>query len=89
MTKPRSETHHRDTRHLVPVPPPVVCFASRTVLGGKGSLRRGTLRRALASCAPFRTVDDSATGGSIREPDGERFLRLAKHEIQIEVDKTS
>ena len=26
---------------------------SRTVLGGKGSLRRGC-RRALASCAPFR-----------------------------------
>ena len=26
---------------------------SRTVLGGKGSLRRGKHRRALASCAPF------------------------------------
>ena len=35
----------------------------RTVLGGKGSLRRGQLRRALASCAPFcRQL--IATGGS-------------------------
>jgi hypothetical protein len=80
MTKPYSETHHRDTRHLVPDPPPVLCFTSRTVLGGKGSLRRGQLRRALASCAPFRTADLIATGGSIREPDAARFLRLAKDE---------
>ena len=30
-----------------------------------------------------------ATGGSIREPDAQRFLRLAKDENQIVVDKTS
>ena len=31
-----------------------VVGSRRTVLGGKGSLRRGQPRRALASCAPFR-----------------------------------
>jgi hypothetical protein len=30
-----------------------------------------------------------ATGGSIREPDAARFLRLTKDENQMEVDKTS
>jgi|HubBroStandDraft_3_1064219.scaffolds.fasta_scaffold160355_2 hypothetical protein len=69
-------------RHLAPVPPPVFCLASRTVLGGQGSLRRGQPRRALASCAPFRIAEDNATGGSIREPDAERFLRLAQDENQ-------
>ena len=36
---------------------------SRTVLGGKGSLRRGTHRRALASCARSAT-GSFATDGS-------------------------
>jgi hypothetical protein len=61
---------------------------SRTVLGGKGSLRRGTHRRALASCAPFchRIIRD---GRLRREPDAMQFLRLAKDENQVVVDKTS
>jgi hypothetical protein len=61
---------------------------SRTVLGGKGSLRRGTHRRALASSAPFctRIIRD---GRLRREPDAAQFLRLAKDENQVVVDKTS
>jgi hypothetical protein len=61
---------------------------SRTVLGVKGSLRRGTNRRALASCVPFRTgiIHD---GRLRRESKTTRFLRLAKDENQIAVDKTS
>jgi len=61
---------------------------SRTVLGGKGPLRRGKTRRALVSCAPFcrRTNRD---GRLRREPDTEQFLRLAKDENQVVVDKTS
>jgi hypothetical protein len=64
-----------------------VC-ASRTVLGGKGSLRRGTTGRALASSAPFclRIIRD---GRLRREPDTVQFLRLAKDENQVAVDKTS
>jgi len=66
----------------LPVPP------GRTVLGGKGSLRRGTNRRALASSAPFciRVVHD---GRLRRESKTTRFLRLAKDKNQIAVDKTS
>jgi hypothetical protein len=61
---------------------------SRTVLGGKGSLRRGKPRRALASSAPFctRIIRD---GRLRREPDTVHFLRLAKDENQVVVDKTS
>jgi hypothetical protein len=61
---------------------------SRTVLGGKGSLRHGTHRRALASYAPFcsRIIRD---GRLRREPDAVQFLRLAKDEDQVVVDKTS
>ena len=61
---------------------------SRTVLGGKGSLRRGEHRRALAACAPFcsRIIRD---GRLRREPDAVQFLRLAKDEDQVVVDKTS
>jgi len=64
------------------------CASSRTVLGGKGSLRRGTHRRTLASSAPFclRTIRD---GRLRREPDAVQFLRLAKDENQVVVDKTS
>ena len=38
----------------------------RTVLGGKGSLRRGEHRRALAACAPFCDCphDDGRRSGS-------------------------
>jgi hypothetical protein len=62
--------------------------SSRTVLGGKGSLRRGAHRRALASSAPFcsRIIRD---GRLRREPDAMQFLRLAKDENQAVVDKTS
>jgi hypothetical protein len=62
--------------------------SSRTVLGGKGSLRRGTNRRALASSAPLcmRIIRD---GRLRREPDTQQFLRLAKDENQMSVDKTS
>ena len=60
----------------------------RTVLGGKGALRRGQLRRALASCAPFcRQL--IATGGSAGNQMAEQFLRLTKDENQMVVDKTS
>jgi hypothetical protein len=60
----------------------------RTGLGGKGSLRRGTPRRALASSAPFclRIIRD---GRLRREPHAVPFLRLAKDENQVVVDKTS
>jgi hypothetical protein len=61
---------------------------SRTVLGGKGPLRRGTPRRALASCAPFR-IRIIRDGRLRREPDTVQFLRLAKDENQVVVDKTS
>ena len=66
----------------LPVPP------NRTVLRGKGSLRRGTNRRALASSAPFciRVVHD---GRLRRESKTTQFLRLAKDENQVVVDKTS
>jgi hypothetical protein len=60
----------------------------RTVLGGKGSLRRGKHRRALASCASFcrRIIRD---GRLRREPDAVQFLCLTKDENQVVVDKTS
>jgi len=61
---------------------------SRTVLGGKGSLRRGTNRRALASCAPFCTRSNH-DGRLRREPDAKQLLRLAIDDNQIVVDKTS
>jgi len=61
---------------------------SRTVLGGKGSLRRGKPRRALASCAPFCmwTIRD---GRLRREPDTVQFLCLKNDKNQVVVDKTS
>ena len=63
-------------------------LSSTTVLGSKGSLRRATNRRALASCAPLylRIIRD---GRLRREPDAVQFLRLAKDENQVVVDKTS
>lgn len=61
---------------------------SRTVLGGKGPLRRAKQRRALASCAPFCGAI-FRDGRLRREPDVEQFLRLAKDENQIVVDETS
>jgi hypothetical protein len=60
---------------------------SRTVLGGKGSLRRGQ-GRALASCAPFHTTM-LRDGRLRREPDLVQFLRLAKDANHVVVDKTS
>ena len=61
---------------------------SRTVLGVKGTLRRGRTRRALASCAPFcsATIRD---GWLRREPDAKQFHRLTKDENQCGVDNTS
>lgn len=61
--------------------------SSRTVLGGKGPLRRGC-RRALASCAPFRRPI-LRDGRLRREPDVVQFLRLAKDANHVVVDKTS
>jgi hypothetical protein len=58
---------------------------SRTVLGGKGSLRRGKLRRALASCAPF-CKSTNRDGRLRREPDAKQFLRLTKTRGQMVVD---
>lgn len=62
--------------------------SSRTVLGGKGSLRRGKPRRALASSAPFciRIIRDRRLR---REPDAVQFLCLVKDKNQVVVDKTS
>jgi hypothetical protein len=61
--------------------------SSRTVLGGKGPLRRGC-RRALASCAPFRRTM-LHDGRLRREPDVVLFLRLTQDANQVVVDKTS
>ncbi len=73
-----------DSRRAVRLPVP----CSRTVLGSKGSLRRGTNRRALASCAPFR-IPINHDGRLRRESKTTQFLRLAKDENQTAVDKTS
>ena len=62
--------------------------SSRTVLGGKGPLRRAKSRRALASCAPF-CIGIIRDGRLRREPEAVQFLRLAKDENQVVVDKTS
>ena len=59
----------------------------RTVLGGKGPLRRPQTD-ALASCAPFCQVR-FRDGRLRREPDVAQFLRLTKDENQVVVDKTS
>jgi hypothetical protein len=64
-----------------------VCY-SRTVRGGKGSLRRGKHCRALASPAPF-CIGIVRDGRLRREPDAAQFLRLNKDENQVVVDKTS
>lgn len=61
--------------------------SSRTVLGGKGPLRRGH-GRALASCAPFRRTI-LHDGRLRREPNVVQFLCLAKDANQVVVDKTS
>ena len=52
------------SRNVFPPEPPVGSVAdATTVLAGKGTLRRGKHRRALARCAPFRPAT-FATGGS-------------------------
>ena len=73
-----------DSRCAVRLPVP----HSRTVLGNKGSLRRGTNRRALAPCAPF-CILILHDGRLRRESKTTQFLRLAKDENQVVVDKTS
>jgi len=89
MTKPCSETHHRDTRHLVRASPPVVCIASRTLLGGKGSLPRGQIRRALASCASFLRRMISRWAAPYENQMQSDFFVLRKTKTQVVVDKTS
>jgi hypothetical protein len=56
---------------------------SRTVLGVKGSLRRGQPLRALDSCAPFRR-DGLATGGSAGNQIQNEVLmrRFRKHKLK-------
>ena len=54
---------------------------SRTVLGGKDSLRRGKLRRALASCAPL-CKPTNRDGRLRREPDAKQFLVLPRREVR-------
>jgi hypothetical protein len=61
---------------------------SGTVLGVKGSLRRGVTRRAPDPSAPFR-ISIIHDGRLRREPDTEQFLRLIKDGNQVAVDKTS
>ena len=61
---------------------------SRTVLGVKGSLRRGQPRRALDPSAPFR-LSMIRDGRLRRESDVAQFLRLTKDADQVVVDKTS
>lgn len=61
---------------------------SGTVLGVKGSLRRGQPRRALDPSAPFR-MRMIRDGRLRRESDVARFLRLNKDAEQVVVDKTS
>ena len=59
---------------------------SRTVLGVKGSLRRGQLRRALDSSAPFCGMKNSrraAPPGTRSKPDSSSHPRRE----QMEVDK--
>jgi hypothetical protein len=48
-----------------------------TVLGGKGPLRRGKHRRALASCAPL-CLGSFATDGSAGNPIQSSFFVLRK-----------
>jgi len=50
---------------------------SRTVLGVKGSLRRGPRRRALDSSAPFCNVR-TRDGRLRREPEATQVLRLTE-----------
>jgi hypothetical protein len=57
-------------------------WGSRTVLGGKGPLRRGTHRRALAPSAPFR-IGIIRDGRLRREPDAVQFLRLTKTKTRL------
>jgi hypothetical protein len=60
----RTEVLKAHQRERVPAPPPVeIRLDARTVLAGKGPLRRAQHRRALARSAPFRP-DHRATGGS-------------------------
>lgn len=56
-----------------PAPPSAARCGARTVLAGKGSLRRAPHRRALARSAPFRP-DQYAMGGS----GGNTWIRLTK-----------
>ena len=62
--------------------------ASRTVLAGKGSLRRAKSRRALACCAPFRT-GSNRDGRLRREPEAQQFARREKDGNRVAVDRTS
>ena len=59
-----AESSRLTNRNVIPPQPPIETeVGTRTVLSGKGSLRRAEHRRALACCAPFRP-DHSTMGGS-------------------------
>ena len=74
-----SGTHHRESRHLVPTAPPVDSkFCSRTVLGGKGSLRRGQKLRAPLPPARRSAARSIATGGSAGNQMQSSFFVLRK-----------
>jgi hypothetical protein len=51
---------------------------ARTVLAGKGSLRRAKSRRALAGCAPFRPT--STCDGRLRREHDSRDVRKPKRD---------
>jgi hypothetical protein len=89
MKKPCSETHHRESSSLVPAAPSVVALAiAERCSAARVRSAAAQTRRALASCAPFR-LRIIRDGRLRREPDTVQFLRLAKDENQVVVDKTS
>src|SRR6516162_7789802 len=82
--KTRSELTSRMHEGLVipPDPPVVVCPNARTVLAGKGPLRRARTRRALACCAPFRPWERACDGRLRRDHEaGRTFSRPDGREV--------
>lgn len=73
---------------LVPTAPSVLKFAVAERCSAARVRCVAAHRRALASCAPFHSgiIRD---GRLRREPETAQFLRLAKDENQVVVDKTS
>ncbi len=58
---------------VFPLRRPSMIADARTVLAGKGSLRRAKSRRALAGCAPFRPIGHR--DGRLRREHDQRDLR--------------